>query len=1203
MEIHYKSDSPQPVPILRIDPGDFDQNAFPMKIHPQEVSIPNAKNGFALVVTLSLMILLTVIAVGLLSLSSISLRASGASSETAEARSNARMALMLAIGDLQKHAGLDTRVTARADILDENNPPVVGVWKSWEGSDHDENGRPISPGDYRTIKEGRFLGWLTSGNSALTPDSSSPPGTSKGSNNVTLLGEAAVGTGVDRSKLQIHLAPSKINANNRRGAFAWWVSGENQKARLPKPYEPSDDTTGRWAVSQKSHVTVNPKPFGMDSLLADAKPATLAISLKQSDFITTGTAMKPSQEFYHDLSTSSTGLLTNTATGGWRKDLSLLTENWSLLPTAGLPFFRVKPGEDILYERATTSNPTPGRGMLYPWSSYRNVTTMALDRQGATSSWQHLQQHMTAYKQINNPSASGTGSIDSYSVNNGATSPAEVYNFLHKVRIMPVVARIQWIFSHWAGPPTPVAGQPVPPPGSLEPRLLVTPIITIWNPYNVQLTSPPLNLQIPRPIPTTLSYTTTIAGVIKSFKTRPIFGTAAGGLVPGGNPAMSDTNTFTYDIKESIILQAGECRVFSPKGGAVPVTMNFPLTLTAGYHWGSGHYVAVPDNSGKPMAIPASSAIKASARFDTEFFEWGQNGHKGVGIYLDVNIAGQNRLSYRMVYQKAMATSIWKPLTRLGEALNLSDLGSNPLPFMFNLFGARMASNTQIPAKGYIQSSPLSTFTSMGERNDGSAYMADYLGSDHPVNSPFDYSFLDLSQNDSLVPNSSDTTNRGYIITGFNQDTGLSRCVVAEIPTRPLQSLAELTHWDSRYENAIPPFAYNIIANSDATPLLPANAVVNSNVASLPANLQHDDSYCMNHVLFDDWFISSLTPDPTHFGNNGKDLKTVCSEFAKGTSHLGNRSYLPIQEDTAGASVNADLLYNQHVNKRDAWKTIASRLDVEGMFNVNSTSVIAWRALLGHARNQRVPYQSISGTTVDVALSAKSDHAVSRFSVAGGPEATAPADGGAFNEANEFSGYHLLDDKTIDFLAEEVVKQIRARGPFLSLSEFVNRQLSSKLSSRNLALAGTIQSALNELAKSGGNNPYSVVSNTNFTKPSGVNPAHIDPEYQFAEAAKGYSAYGLPGWIRQADILRPIAPILSARDDTFTIRAYGDARDKTGIIIKARAVCEVTVTRDRSFVDMADAADTANLPSSAVNQRFGRHFRILSFRWVSPAEI
>ena len=35
------------------------------------------------------------------------------------------------------------------------------------------------------------------------------------------------------------------------------------------------------------------------------------------------------------------GLLTNTATGGWRKDLSLFTENYSSLASSGLPLFRL----------------------------------------------------------------------------------------------------------------------------------------------------------------------------------------------------------------------------------------------------------------------------------------------------------------------------------------------------------------------------------------------------------------------------------------------------------------------------------------------------------------------------------------------------------------------------------------------------------------------------------------------------------------------------------------------------------------------------------------------------------------------------------------------------------------------------------------------------------------------------------------------
>lgn len=68
--------------------------------------------GFALVVTLSLMILLTIIAVDSISLSAISLRSSANGEAQARATANARMAVIMAIGELQKEAGDDRRITA-----------------------------------------------------------------------------------------------------------------------------------------------------------------------------------------------------------------------------------------------------------------------------------------------------------------------------------------------------------------------------------------------------------------------------------------------------------------------------------------------------------------------------------------------------------------------------------------------------------------------------------------------------------------------------------------------------------------------------------------------------------------------------------------------------------------------------------------------------------------------------------------------------------------------------------------------------------------------------------------------------------------------------------------------------------------------------------------------------------------------------------
>ena len=79
--------------------------------------------GFALVATVSMMVLLTLVAIAMLSLSTIEQRSSGGSANEADrmARANARMALMIAIGELQEAAGPDQRVTATASILGNAN--------------------------------------------------------------------------------------------------------------------------------------------------------------------------------------------------------------------------------------------------------------------------------------------------------------------------------------------------------------------------------------------------------------------------------------------------------------------------------------------------------------------------------------------------------------------------------------------------------------------------------------------------------------------------------------------------------------------------------------------------------------------------------------------------------------------------------------------------------------------------------------------------------------------------------------------------------------------------------------------------------------------------------------------------------------------------------------------------------------------------
>lgn len=1157
------------------------------------------KRGFALVVTLSLMILLTVIAVGLLSLGSISLRASSQLSDMNAARSNARMALMLAIGDLQRTAGPDTRVTARADVLGENNPPVLGVWKSWEGTNHNSEGRPVAP-DYSENKKSRFLSWLTSASQNATM--AQVPDTKSATLKVKLVGEKSVGT-ADPDKRQIYLTPTKVAVNQQRGSYAWWVTGENQKARIPRPYEPATSDAAAWSVIAKSHTTADPAPFSLDKLLTDPSlrdpsaiaPASKAVTIQQANLL--GSPAKISQDFFHDLSANSVGLLTNTATGGWRKDLSLVTENWERFsfPSSGLPFFRLTPEKDLSYTRPT-GDAFAAKSLLYHWADYRRgpvAGNLAIYRFPPIGSWANLARYATLYKSGFAATTSGNAMATTTKAEGIDGDPT---NFIHRVRILPVISRVQWIYSHQTT-------KSLKTPDKFDLNLVVQPVITLWNPYNVTLSVPGgMAINLSGSLPPVITYKVGGLALPKRFTLQAdrLTSAATAANIVGVTPGPTN-----YSIASVPPFAPGETRVFSASGS---------VALTPGYrpNGGISYPIAKEVGNGTP---PGENRITTSVTFDSEF----KDNADGVGLYMNMSVAGANGsvLAYRMIYDQALAASFYPPLpdSKLPSP-TLAEAGV-ATPFLSVTFGARMASNTHLPSKGFVQSSPFTNYTAMGKKSQiESTIRYDYPGVFHNVNSPFEFSFQGLKQNSPYLPEVT-SSNRGFIVTGFKAADGLSRCVIAEVPGRPLNSLAELQNWDARYDNPIPPYSFNLVGNSDATPLIAANNVVNPAEANAKGaeNLQNDDSYCLNHVLFDDWFFSSIAPEPAAFGKppSSSSPKVTYANFLQDPKKpLPNRAYKAIASDSSFAAIstaNADSRAAENVEKTDtSWKTIASRLEVEGMFNVNSTSATAWRALLGHARNQQIPFM---GNTGNPQLSTPSDYAVSRFSVAGDVESKSSGTSGGFSGSAEYAGYRIFSGPQLDLLADEIVKQVRLRGPFLSLAEFVNRQLSSG----EPALAGAVQTALNKLTTSP-QNPFGKLQRDLTPDALGTNISTATPPggptgYAFPAAATGYNIYGLPGWTRQADILRPLAPILSARDDTFTIRAYGDARDPTGNTIKARAVCEVSVRRSRDFVDPGDDAALADLSDGAgslparkpVNKIFGRRFEIVSFRWLSENEI
>ena len=280
-------------------------------------------------------------------------------------------------------------------------------------------------------------------------------------------------------------------------------------------------------------------------------------------------------------------------------------------------------------------------------------------------------------------------------------------------------------------------------------------------------------------------------------------------------------------------------------------------------------------------------------------------------------------------------------------------------------------------------------------------------------------------------------------------------------------------------------------------------------------------------------------------------------------------------------------------------ETMASHLLVKGPFNVNSTSVDAWRALFSSLRGKAV-------ATLGLEEALEPNAPITPESSDGSMvAATSVANGEAFEgspadpiEVEQWTSWRSLTDEEVDSLAEAMVRQVKARGPFLSLSEFVNRRLDG--GDRQLSVKGALQAAIDD---------PDVSINEGFRGPvrsfSQEEVSRMDPA--FPEALEGPVAYGSSAYVDQADILRSLGAQLTPRGDTFVVRAYGDSLDQNGAV-RARAWCEAVVQRVPEYLEASgERADPAHRKQaelvSEANRNFGRRFRIIQFRWLAADEV
>jgi hypothetical protein len=212
-----------------------------------------------------------------------------------------------------------------------------------------------------------------------------------------------------------------------------------------------------------------------------------------------------------------------------------------------------------------------------------------------------------------------------------------------------------------------------------------------------------------------------------------------------------------------------------------------------------------------------------------------------------------------------------------------------------------------------------------------------------------------------------------------------------------------------------------------------------------------------------------------------------------------------------------------------------------------------------------------------------------------------------------------------------MVVEVKRRGPFISLADFINRRLveppttsGAETDFTRTGLKGALQAALDRTSinqaflnayKINKTNEYAMASPSGEQIQYGTNY----PRLEFP-LLNGSAMFGLkpdhnhwadsklvntPTFLTQADVLQKIGQTLTARSDTFRIRAYGDCREAgTGGKVLAKAWCEVVVQRTPRPL-YPEATDTSGLdpdPKKPLG-RYGRVYRVVSFRWLSPKEV
>ncbi len=1203
--------------------------------------------GFSLVVAVMMMILLGTLSIGLLSLSSISLRSSQRESAAAEARANARLGLMMAIGQLQQLSGQDQRVTATASIIDD----AANGKRHWTGVWSTENWDVTKPG------EREFVGWLVSDSQAdltgaTTTDFVKQPVTSD--DVITLVGDGSA-DGTPENEVMARLVSVIKDGGRTAGAYAYWVGDQGVKASYGIA---GHDTQDEWNDLAQLAIMKRVGIESADIPALDSYPNLTRDQLRKgaTSFLTMdavhghGTAM----QVYHDYAPHSLSLLTDTRLGGLARDLSTAFE----LPNAEF--------NDILEFHGTReSNDTNGYKLL--GTAYRDpkfygdrersrLGYLAEIKNGGSifrgPTWDLLRNHYRLYKRDwdasgswaraysppGNHSFASRGFLPhSYAKNYngpGAASPffyhpgvATLYgrairggymdiNYLDKPRngfdlpdskeamiharsprLMPIVSRITIGFG--------LLKIPEPSEEDWSLGIAFDPYVTLVNPYNVPISFQSIGLFTAKfnPFGGRIRFTDRQTNQEKEVPLGDYF-----------SQNYYNQGSFAFRIpppagQSAWVLEPGEVKVISPiKTGRQDIIRNqinrvrgqFEYSEDAGlyYFYSANSKWQTKPKNGTVVDVEITGNDGAEQDMFTIHLHYAKN-HAGASRDVMTHMPPVNMFSEDDSFDDPHIAKIGYARGNNGPEGPIQvrrSLNTNQIPRESS--GPQTIAAIDLKMKTAKGDTPLFWFNPRGQAFD----TRDYDGGQRT--SPLlDTSVIpigDLSELQ-LVANPAGNGFWGDSHTALN---GSTRVVLYEVPQVPLTSPAQLQHADFSLTGSGGSlmlgnsFAHPGIADLESI-VTRRSRVPNAHTEISQPQTLADMAWAGNEMLWDRYFFSGM-----NWGDASLPLNGATQEHP--THDAAVNALLAADNDTSYPLMNPRMVLFDRAyssTRRDELKDyakIAAHLAVEGGFNVNSTSERAWRAMFSTLRSATVNYANNGSLRTQ-----EVDNAFSRFTI---PAAQA---------SNLWEGgFHNLSDQQIEDLAEAMVEQVRERGPFMGLADFVNRRLDSRKGSAgtDVGVLGALQAAIE---KAGLND-----------RPEVSNPAtagYIEHRsYQVAGSSKSFSTYvGTPGYVMQADILSALGSNLRARSDTFVIRAYGESRDDSGKVL-ARAWCEATVQRTPQWTVPTDDEPTVTDPSysgtnpdgdvvvrpwranpsfPAENKKFGRVYKMVDFRWLNSSEV